>query len=58
MGLISIKDIFEDIMQEEIIDEDLHLDSTIPNNLDFTKRANMAKQIELKNSGKREPLLD
>ena len=45
-------------MQEEIIDEDLHLDSTIPNNLDFTKRANMAKQIELKNSGKREPLLD
>jgi CBS domain containing-hemolysin-like protein len=58
VGLISIKDIFEDIMQEEIIDEDMHLDSTLPNNLNFKKRSSISKNIELKSSAKREPLLE
>lgn len=32
VGLINIKDIFEDIMQEELNDEDFHFDSNVHGN--------------------------
>jgi hypothetical protein len=45
-------------MQEELIDEDVHFDSTIPQNLTFhTKRGSVKEKIELKNKSM-EPLLE
>lgn len=56
---MSIKDIFEDIMQEELLDEDIHFDSTAPQNLKFQKkRGSINQKIEMKNKSKEEPLLD
>lgn len=46
VGLICIKDIFEDIMQEELIDQDYHFDSTAPNHLIVNKH----KHFNLGNS--------
>ena len=49
VGVVSIKDIFEDIMQEELIDEDVHLDSTPINDNQLRKRNSNLKHVELKN---------
>ena len=58
VGLISIKDIFEDIMQEELIDEDGHFDSESPNiQNNFIKNTLSKQTIELKVRGNKEPLL-
>ena len=58
VGVISIKDIFEDIMQEELIDEDIHFDSTAQNNFNFLKKNKLSKQnIELKPNPQKEPLI-
>lgn len=45
-------------MQEELIDEDIHFDSTAQNNFNFLKKNKLSKQnIELKPNPQKEPLI-
>ena len=56
VGLICLKDIFEDIMQEELIDEDFHFDSTVHGNVGKNKLIEMNEKIN--KSDKQERLLN
>lgn len=60
VGLINIKDIFEDIMQEELHDEDFHFDSNVHGNMIGGLGKNKLKEMnELTNQNdKREKLLN
>lgn len=59
VGLISIKDIFEDIMQEEIIDEDQHVVSSDPKGKKFRVRSSIFQSMEnTEGCEGKEPLLD
>ena len=60
VGVICLKDIFEDILQEELEDQDPHLDSLVPNQLQHGKNSfHESNLIELGNvrDSKRENLI-